>query len=220
MEFRTKPKRFADRTEAGRALATLLAGYAGRDDVVVLGLPRGGVPVAAEVATALGAELDVLIVRKLGVPTHPELAMGAIAEVADQIEVVANDVVVNRLHIPDADLDTVYQRELAELRRRTALYRGDRVAARIAGRVVIVVDDGLATGSTMRAAVGAVRRQGPARLIVAVPVGAHDTCQVLRGEVDEVVCALTPDRFSAVRQGYHDFTQTSDEQVLACLERA
>jgi putative phosphoribosyl transferase len=220
VNLRTSRGRFADRVDAGRELASLLGDYAGRADVVVLGLPRGGVPVAAEVARALGATLDVLIVRKLGVPSHPELAMGAIAAVGDAIEVVTNDVVRARLGISDADFDAVRRRELAELRRRTSAYRGDRAPPAVTGQVVIIVDDGLATGSTMRAAVAAVRRQHPARLVVAVPVGAARTCATLRREVDEVVCARFPEPFHAVHQGYLDFSQTRDEEVLAILSGA
>ena len=217
MNLRTNRSRFADRTAAGRALAALLGEYADRDDVIVLGLPRGGVPVAAEVAGALGAKLDVLIVRKLGVPRQPELAMGAIAAVGDLVEVVANDTVVARLGISAADFDDVRRRELLELQRRTAEYRDGRPSPVLRDRVVILVDDGLATGSTMRAAVAAVRRQEPLRLIVAIPVGAADTCSMLRAEVDDVLCALTPEPFRAVHQGYVDFTQTADAEVLALL---
>ena len=209
---------FADRIEAGRELASLLAGYAGRDDVVVLGLPRGGVPVAAEVATALGAALDVLVVRKLGLPSRPELAMGAIADVGNAVEIVTNSSVLTHLSVPQADFDAVYRRELIELRRRTAAYRGDRAPVRLTGRVVIIVDDGLATGSTMRAAVAAVRRREPSRLLVAVPVAGADTCDELAHDVDQVICARTPDPFVAVRQGYRDFTQTSDAEVLVALQ--
>ena len=219
MNLRTHRDQFADRVDAGRSLAVLLTRFAGRADVVVLGLPRGGVPVAAEVAHDLRAELDVMVVRKLGVPTHPELAMGAIADVGSITEVVCNDTVVSKLAIRQADFDAVYRTELAELRRRSAAYRGNQAAVPIAGRVVIIVDDGLATGSTMRAAIAAVRRQGPGELIVAVPVGGLDTCRELAADVDEVVCALTPAPFHAVRQGYLDFTQTTDAQVLAVLAR-
>ena len=217
VNLRTNRARFADRTDAGRALATLLGEYAGRDDVIVLGLPRGGVPVAAEVADALGASLDVLIVRKLGVPRQPELAMGAIAAIGDVVEVVANDTVVTRLGISPADFDVVHHRELLELQRRTAEYRGGRPSPVLRDRVVIIVDDGLATGSTMRAAIAAVRRQEPLRLIVAVPVGAAETCSALRAAVDDVVCAVTPEPFRAVHQGYLDFTQTTDAEVLDLL---
>lgn len=219
MNLRIGRERFADRVEAGRTLAGLLERYSGRDDVLVLGLPRGGVPVAAEVSAALAAELDLLLVRKLGVPSQPELAMGAIAEVGDSVEVVTNDAVVTRLRIPQADFDAVYRSECTELRRRSLAYRGGRPAVSVAGRVVIVVDDGLATGSTMRAAVAAVRRHHPARVIAAVPVGAAESCRVLAEEVDEVVCALLPAPFHAVRQGYRDFHQTSDDEVLDALAR-
>ncbi len=219
MSLRKDRARFADRTEAGIALAGALGAYAGRSDVVVLGLPRGGVPVAAEIASALHAELDVLVVRKLGVPGHPELAMGAIADVGQTVEVVSNESVIARLGIQQPAFDAVYRFELDELRRRTAMYRGGRPAATVTDRTVIIVDDGLATGATMRAAVAAVRRQRTARLVVAVPVGASDTCQMLEQQVDQVVCALLPHPFQAVHQGYRDFRQTSDEQVLVLLGR-
>jgi predicted phosphoribosyltransferase len=217
VSLRMDRDRFADRVDAGRSLAALLGGYAGRDDVVVLGLPRGGVPVAAEIARVLGADLDVLVVRKLGVPSHPELAMGAIADVGHTVEVVTNDAVIGRLGITAGDFDEVYRSELQELHRRLDAYRGSRPAAVVSGRVAIVVDDGLATGATMRAAVAAVRRQQPSRLIVAVPVGARDTCEMLRQMVDEVVCARHPEPFRAVHQGYRDFSQTSDREVLNLL---
>jgi putative phosphoribosyl transferase len=212
-----RPGRFAGRVEAGRELADLLSEYAGREDVVVLGLPRGGVPVAAEVARALGATLDVLVVRKLGVPYRPELAMGAIADVGDAVEVIRNDTVLRHLLIAAEDFDAVYERETVELRRRVAAYRGDREPTSISGRVVIIVDDGLATGSTMRAAVVAVHRREPAAVIVAVPVGAADTCRELGRIVDRVVCARLPEPFMAVRQGYDDFSQTPDEEVLRIM---
>jgi putative phosphoribosyl transferase len=221
VHLRVRRDRFADRSEAGRSLAALLGDYQQPryqpGDVLVLGLPRGGVPVAAEVARGIGAELDVLLVRKLGVPSHPELAMGAIAAVADAVEVVTNDTVLARLNIAPAAFDAVYQDELAELRRRSDAYRGGRPALDVTGRVVIVVDDGLATGATMRAAVSALAGRHPHKVVVAVPVGAQDTCRQLADLVDQVVCALTPEPFRAVRDGYRDFSQTTDEQVLAAL---
>lgn len=215
-----RPERFAGRVEAGRELAGLLTDYAGRDDVVVLGLPRGGVPVAAEVASALGATLDVLVVRKLGVPYRPELAMGAIADVGDAVELISNDTVLRHLRIAAEDFDAVYRWESVELRRRVAAYRGDREPTSITGRVVIIVDDGLATGSTMRAAVAAVHRRGSGEVVVAVPVGAADTCRELGRMVDRVVCARQPEPFMAVRQGYDDFTQTPDEEVVRIMAAA
>lgn len=209
---------FDDRVDAGRELGRLLADYAGQD-AVVLGLPRGGVPVAAEVAEALGAPLDVLLVRKLGVPTHPELAMGAIADVGDGIEVITNQPVVDHLRIPATDFAAVFEREKVELRRRADRYRGARPPLDLAGKVVVLVDDGLATGSTMRAAVAAVRSQQPRRVVVAVPVGAPDTVNALGQIADAVVCARMPVPFSAVRQGYRDFDQTPDAEVLRALGR-
>jgi putative phosphoribosyl transferase len=209
---------YRDRTEAGRALARLLAPrWAGRPDVLVLALPRGGVPVAYEVAKALDAPLDVFLVRKLGVPGHPELAMGAIASGGTR---VLNEEVVATLGIPSSWLEAVAREERAELERRAIAFRGRRPPPAVAGRVVLVVDDGLATGSTMRAAVRALRRQRPASIVVAVPVGVGGTCEALAADADEVVCATTPDPFVAVGQGYEDFTQTSDEQVRDLLARA
>ena len=215
----TSRQPYADRTAAGRALAHLLAGYAGRDDVVVLALPRGGVPVAVPVAEALGAPLDVLLVRKLGLPAQPELAMGAIAGVGGEVELVRNERVLRQGRVPEADLEAVRSRELLELRRREQEYRGGRPAVGVHDRVVVLVDDGLATGSTMRAAVAAVRSQTPSRVVVAVPVGSADTCSALAREADDVVCAWTPTPFYAVGQGYRDFGQTSDEEVRAALGR-
>jgi predicted phosphoribosyltransferase len=207
---------FSDRREAGRRLGERLRQLAGRPDVVVLGLPRGGVPVAAEVAAALGAPLDVLVVRKLGLPGHEELAMGAIAA---GVRVLNEEVLA--LYAPtSADIDATTEREGRELERRERLYRGDRPPLRVGGRVVIVVDDGLATGSTMRAAVAALRRLEPARIIVAVPVAPPETCAVLRGEADEVVCLAEPDPFHAVGLWYVDFAQTTDEEVRAALASA
>jgi putative phosphoribosyl transferase len=207
---------YADRAEAGDVLAAGLAHYRERDDVVVLALPRGGVPVAARIATALPAPLDVLLVRKLGVPWHPELAMGAIAG-PDDADVVRNEDVLARARPSEADFDAVLERERDELRRREREYRGGRAAASVAGRVVIVVDDGLATGATMRAAATAVRRKQPARLVVAVPIGARSTCAELARHVDELVCPWVPDRFSAVGQGYRDFGQVDDATVRRLL---
>ena len=205
---------FSDRTDAGRELARLLSSYAGRTDVVVLALPRGGVPVAAQVAEALGAPLDVYVVRKLGTPGHRELAMGAIASGGVR---VVNDEVVRWLGILPHQIDDVAAEEMIELERRESAYRGGRAAADLAGRTVILVDDGLATGSTMRAAVQSVRQRNPSRVIVAVPVGAPSTCSELSAIADEVVCARRPDPFSAVGQWYVNFDQTSDDEVRQLL---
>jgi predicted phosphoribosyltransferase len=211
------PTAFRDRTEAGQLLAEQLTAYAGRPDVLVLALPRGGVPVASEVARALGAPLDVFVVRKLGVPGHEELAMGAIASGG---VCLLNDDVVQALHIPRQVIKAVAARELRELERRERAYRGDRPAPEVRGRTVILVDDGLATGSTMRAAVAALRRLGPARIVVAVPTAAPATCEEFRHEADECVCDITPDPFYAVGLWYEDFSQTTDDEVRELLERA
>jgi len=205
---------YADRREAGRALAERLQKYAGRDDVIVLALPRGGVPVAYEVAEALGAPLDVFLVRKLGTPGHPELAMGAIASGGIR---VLNDEVVRYLGIRPEQIDEVARHEQIELGRREKEYTGGRGPTVLERRTVILIDDGLATGSTMRAAVQAVKQQQPTRVIVAVPVGAPETCQDLRAHADDVVCARTPTPFSAVGQWYRDFAQTTDEEVRTLL---
>lgn len=210
-------RRFYDRTEAGRLLAGLLAGYAGRLDVLVLALPRGGVPVAYEVARALGAPLDVFLVRKLGVPGHEELAMGAVA--SGNVRVL-NEQVVRGLGIPDYVIDTVAAREERERERRERLYRGDRPPPDVRGKTVILVDDGLATGSTMLAAIKALRQLGPARIVVAVPVAAPETCRQLAEEVDDIVCAVTPEPFFSVGLWYEDFSQTSDDEVSDLLGRA
>ncbi|HUF28006.1 MAG TPA: phosphoribosyltransferase [Gemmatimonadaceae bacterium] len=211
--------RFQDRTEAGRVLADRLAHYAGRDDVVVLALPRGGVPVAFEVARRLGAPLDVFVVRKLGLPGHEEFAFGAIATGGVR---VVSDEILREFAIGDAELETITGRARDELERRERRYRGPHPPQAVEGRTVILVDDGLATGSTMRAAVAALRAEGPARIVVAVPTAARDTCDELREsvDVDEVVCATTPEPFHAVGLWYHDFAQTSDEEVHDLLERA
>lgn len=208
---------YRDRARAGRVLAGELASYANRADVLVLALPRGGVPVAFEVAQALHAPLDVFLVRKLGLPGQEELAMGAIASGGTR---VINEEVVGSLKIPEEMIDTVAAEEQQELNRREVDYRDGRAPPDVRGRTVILVDDGLATGSTMRAAVAALRQQGPARIVVAVPVGAPDTCGELQREADEVVCAQTPQPFHAVGVWYKDFTQTSDEEVRDLLARA
>ncbi|MBI3469206.1 MAG: phosphoribosyltransferase [Planctomycetes bacterium] len=206
-----------NRADAGRKLALRLGEYVGQEGVLVLALPRGGVPVAFEVAQALDADLDVCLVRKLGVPGHEELAMGAIAEGGVR---VVNEQVVSYLRIAPGVIENVAAVEQQELDRRARLYRGDRPAPVIAGRTVILIDDGLATGSTMRAAAAALRRQGPARLIVAVPVAAADTCEEFRELVDEAICAATPEPFYAVGLWYEDFSQTTDEEVRDLLDRA
>jgi predicted phosphoribosyltransferase len=205
---------FRDRHDAGLKLAKRLRNYAGRDDTVVLALPRGGVPVAAEVASALGAPLDVFVVRKLGVPWHRELAMGAIASGGVRVR---NEDVIRSLSISNDIFNAVVEEESLELERREAAYRDGRPRPEVRGKVVILVDDGLATGSTMRAAVEAVRRLGPARVVVAVPVGAADTCRELGELADEVVCAATPEPFFGVGSWYDDFSQTSDEEVRELL---
>jgi putative phosphoribosyl transferase len=209
--------RFRDRTEAGRLLGQELDEYGRRDDVIVLALPRGGVPVGFEIARRLSVPLDVFIVRKLGVPWHPELAMGAIASGGVQ---VLNDDVVRAYGIPSYAIREVAEHEQRELERRARDYRGDRPFPDLRGRTVILVDDGLATGSTMRAAVAAVRKQNPATVVVAVPVAAAETCELLRGEADRVVCLRKPEPFSAVGLWYHDFSQTTDEEVRSLLAAA
>src|SRR4051795_6354489 len=209
---------FADRRDAGRALGAALAErLGGEPDVVVLGLPRGGVVVAAEVAAALGAALDIVAVRKLGLPWQPELAMGAIAAAGDAVEAVRTEQVLARVDVDPASFEAVRERELTELRRREQAYRGDRPPPELTGRTVVVVDDGLATGATMRAAVAAVRRSHPARVVVAVPVGSPHTCADLASLVDEVVGLWSPEAFTAVGQGYTDFSPTSDDEVRAAL---
>jgi predicted phosphoribosyltransferase len=195
-------------------LAGKLLHYAGRPEVIVLALPRGGVPVAVEVARLLRVPLDVFIVRKLGLPGHPELAMGAIA--SGNIRVI-NHAVVNTMQITPQVLEEVAEFELAELQRREALYREGRPPLELHGKVVILIDDGLATGSTMRAAIAAVRKLQAARIVVAIPVASADTFAAFSAEVDEIVCPLTPDDFHAVGQWYEDFAQTSDEDVRRLL---
>lgn len=208
---------FRDRTEAGKLLAKQLTEYSNKHDVLVLALPRGGVPVAFEVARALHAPLDVLIVRKLGVPGQEELAMGAIA--TGGVRILNNDV-VKFLGIPDEMIDKMAANEQLELERRERLYRGDRPAYDVQGRTLILVDDGIATGATMNAAVAALKQQQPARIIIAVPTAAPSTCDEFASEVDELVCVLRPEPFIAVGYWYRQFSQTSDEEVRNLLEQA
>jgi putative phosphoribosyl transferase len=209
--------RFKNRTEGGIRLAERLARYANRSDVIVLALPRGGVPVGYEVARGLNVPLDVFVVRKLGVPGREELAMGAIASGGVR---VLHDEVVEGLRITDDIIDAAAVREQRELERRSRVYRNDRPAPDVAGRTVILVDDGIATGSTMRAAVKALRRLGAGRIVAAVPTAALSTVGEMRSEVDELVAVTTPCDFGGVGQWYDDFSQTSDEEVRALLERA
>src|SRR5216117_4424631 len=208
---------FPNRTEAGRELAEKLVSYAGRDDVIVLGLPRGGVPVAFEVAQRLGAPLDVFIVRKLGVPGFEELAAGAIASGGVR---VLNEDVVRALPNAEETIESITARETAELERREQEYRDGRPAPELRDRIVILVDDGLATGATMRAAVKALRHRGAAKIVVAVPVGPPDTCREIDQEADETICLSTPEFFQAVGQYYEDFSQTSDDDVRELLSQA
>jgi putative phosphoribosyl transferase len=209
--------RFTDRAEGGRKLAEQLAAYANRDDVVVLALPRGGVPVAFEVASALAAPMDVFIVRKLGVPGHPELAMGAIA--TGGVLVLSHDI-INELGIPETLVEQVAVREQLELNRRQRLYRGDRPFPSLTGKTAILVDDGLATGATMEAAATAVRRLEPAGVVVAVPVCAPEARTRLQAVADAVVCVMAPEAFRAVGLWYQTFDQTEDAEVVELLRRA
>lgn len=209
--------RFHDRTQAGRVLAERLASYKGRDDVVVLALPRGGLPVALEVCRALRAPLDVFVVRKLGVPGHEELAMGAVASGGVRI---INQHVVGELGIREADIDRVAKSEQREVQRRESRYRGDRDLAQLAGKTVILVDDGIATGSTMRAAIDAVTSEQPNRVVVAVPTAAASTCDEIGKKVDDVVCAMTPEPYYAVGAWYVEFPQLTDDDVRRILDEA
>jgi predicted phosphoribosyltransferase len=207
---------FADRVEAGQLLAKELQQYANRPDVIVLGLPRGGVPVAYEVATMLNVPLDVFLVRKLGVPGQEELAMGAIASGGIR---VLNEYVVHALRIPETLIDRAATSEQRELERRERLYRGNQPPLNVRGLTVIIVDDGLATGSTMRAAVSALKRLEPAKIIVAAPVASYETCESFKTEVDSsCISVMTPERFDGVGKWYRDFSQTTDEEVCSLLE--
>ena len=208
---------FRDRCDAGRQLARRLTGFAGRGDVLVLGLARGGVPVAFEVARALGAPLDVLIIRKLGVPGQRELAMGAIASGGVR---VLNAQIVRRIPNAEAVIEEVAGAEQRELERRERQYRGDRAASEVSGKVVIVVDDGLATGASMRAAVLALRQRAAAHVVVAVPIGSPEACAALATEADELICLTAPLDFDAVGQAYDDFSQTMDDEVRGLLAEA
>jgi putative phosphoribosyl transferase len=208
---------FRDRVDAGRQLASALAIYADRSDVVILALPRGGVPVGYEVARALHAPLDAFVVRKLGLPGQEEFAMGAVASGG---VTVIDEAVVEQLGVPRAALQEVLDRELEELRRREEIYRGGQPPPDLTGKTVILVDDGLATGSSMRAAVAALRRAKAGRVIVAVPIGAYETCEMLRDEADAVICVRTPEPFHAVGVWYQNFEQTTDEEVRDLLARA
>ncbi|GLO02717.1 phosphoribosyltransferase [Pseudomonas sp. BN505] len=211
------PTLFVDRTQAGRCLVEPLARYAGRPDVIVLALPRGGVPVAYEVATALNVRLDLLVVRKLGMPFHPEFAMGAIASGGVTF---LNDDMLRAYPVDPAMFDAVVARETEELARRERAYRGGRPALQLKGQVVILIDDGLATGATMRAAIQAARAQSPARIVVAIPVAPPETLEALYGEVDELVCPLVPEQMVSVGYWYQDFPQTSDEEVMTLMGQA
>jgi predicted phosphoribosyltransferase len=208
---------FQDRFDAGQVLASMLGAFANRSDTVVLALPRGGVPVGFEVAKALNVPLDVFVVRKLGVPGHEELAMGAIASGGIR---VLNEDVVRTLNIPDEVIDAVAAEEERELERRERDYRDGRPPVEAQGRTVILVDDGLATGSSMRVAVLALKRKRPAKIVVAVPLAAPTTCAEFESKVDEIICAVTPEPFRSVGQWYGDFSQTSDEEVRDLLRRA
>jgi putative phosphoribosyl transferase len=208
---------FEDRRDAGRQLAAELRQYAGRPDVLVLGLARGGTPVANEVARALDLPLDVFIVRKLGVPGHEELAMGAIA--SGEVQVL-DDRLIRTLHIPQSAVSKVIAEERRELERRESAYRGGRIPPDVAGRAVILVDDGLATGASMFAAISALRKANPAKIVVAVPVAAPEVCSAMRRVADECVCVLTPAQLYGVGAWYIDFSQTTDAEVHAILESA
>jgi putative phosphoribosyl transferase len=210
----TKIAKFVDRTEAGQLLAIALKAYAKRADVIVLGLPRGGIPVAFEVAKALHLPLDICLVRKLGVPGHKELAMGAIA--SDGVRVLNYDI-VSSLGISSHKIDEIAAKELRELQRRDRIYRGDRPSPNLKDRTVILVDDGIATGASMRAAIAVLREEQPQSIIVAIPVAPSSICDELRAEVDKIVCLMTPEPFYAIGLWYDYFTQTTDEEVRKLL---
>jgi putative phosphoribosyl transferase len=210
-------ERFKDRMDAGRVLARKLSAYTGQTDVIILALPRGGVPVAYEVALALNAPLDIFLVRKLGLPGREELAVGAIA--SRGVRVLNHDI-IRVLNVPEEVINIVAQRELLELQRREQRYRGGRPPPNVHGRKVILIDDGLATGASMRAAVVGIRAQDPGRIIIAVPVASQELCDAFEFEVDEMVCAMTPDPFLGVSRWYEDFSQTTDEEVQLFLEQA
>ncbi|WP_292387513.1 phosphoribosyltransferase [Methanosarcina sp. UBA5] len=208
---------FKDRVDAGKKLAKELSKYANRSDVLILALPRGGVPVAFEVAKELNVKMDVFIVRKLGVPGNEELAMGAIS--SDNIRVLNEDV-VRSFQIPERVINMVAENELKELERRERTYRRDKPKPEVSGSTVILIDDGLATGATMRAAAAALKTKNPAKIVVAVPTGAPDTCELFRREVDEVICVATPEPFYGVGAWYGNFSQTTDEEVCELLDKA
>lgn len=208
---------FNDRADAGKKLAKKLSEYANRSDVIILALPRGGVPVAFEVAKELNVKMDVFIVRKLGVPGNEELAMGAIA--SDNIRVLNEDV-IRSFQIPQSVIDEVAVNELRELERRERLYRGNRPKPDISGSTVILIDDGLATGATMRAAAAAVKTKNPAKIVIAVPTAASDTCSAFENEVDKTICVATPEPFYGVGAWYEDFSQTTDKEVCELLNKA
>jgi len=208
---------FTDRRDAGRKLAKKLAAYANRSDVLVLALPRGGVPVAYEVALALHAPLDIFIVRKLGLPGHEELAMGAIATGG---ALVINQDVVRTFNVPQGLIEAVAKKELKELERRERVFRGDRPMREIRGKTVVLIDDGLATGASMHAAILGIRSKQPARIVAAVPTAALETCEAFKQKVDEMICATTPEPFYGVSRWYEEFSQTSDEEVQSLLEEA
>jgi putative phosphoribosyl transferase len=215
--FGAHEKFFTDRHDAGAYLAHLLHHYKNRPDVVVLALPRGGVPVAFEIARRLHLPMDIFLVRKLGVPTHEELAMGAIATGGVR---VLNQDVIRKLHITDEMIEAAAQEQERELRRRELEYRGDRRPLELRAKTVILVDDGLATGASMRAAVRALKLHSPSRIVIAVPVGAPETCREFESEVDEITCGKAPADFTAVGAWYHDFTQTTDEEVCRLIDEA